>query len=99
MIFTVVIHQHDLLVMLDLSCDDPSDTLAAAHAAGRLAGLERLRRPFQRGKGLQAISDSGLGPALVNAVAEQNGGRLELGRTIEGGLCARIVLSEKLEPA
>jgi signal transduction histidine kinase len=61
--------------------------------------LERLRRPFQRGKGLQAISGSGLGLALVNAVAEQNGGRLELGRAIEGGLCARIVLCEKLEPA
>jgi signal transduction histidine kinase len=55
--------------------------------------LERLRRPFQRGKGLQSVSGSGLGLALVNAVAEQNGGRLELSRAIEGGLCARIVMA------
>jgi signal transduction histidine kinase len=56
--------------------------------------LERLRRPFQRGKGLQAVSGSGLGLALVNAVAEQNGGRLELGRAIEGGLRAAIVFAQ-----
>jgi signal transduction histidine kinase len=56
--------------------------------------LERLRRPFQRGKGLQAISGSGLGLALVNAVVEQNSGKLELGRASEGGLRARIVLAQ-----
>jgi signal transduction histidine kinase len=54
--------------------------------------LERLHRPFQRGKGLQAVSGSGLGLALVSAVVEQNGGRLELGRAIEGGLRARIIV-------
>jgi signal transduction histidine kinase len=54
--------------------------------------LERLRRPFQRGRGLQAVSGSGLGLALVNAVAEQNGGRLELARALEGGLRAAMVL-------
>jgi signal transduction histidine kinase len=56
--------------------------------------LERLRRPFQRGKGLQAVSGSGLGLALVNSVAEQNGGRLELGRAIEGGLRASIKFAQ-----
>jgi signal transduction histidine kinase len=58
--------------------------------------LERLRRPFQRGKGLQAISGSGLGLALVNAVAEQNGGRLELSRAIEGGLRAAMIFVPRI---
>ncbi len=52
--------------------------------------LERLRRPFQRGQGLQAISGSGLGLALVDAVARQHGGRLTLGQATEGGLRAVI---------
>jgi signal transduction histidine kinase len=54
--------------------------------------LERLRRPFQRGTGLQAISGSGLGLALVDAVAHQHGGTLELGRAAEGGFRATIRL-------
>jgi signal transduction histidine kinase len=43
---------------------------------------------------LQAVSGSGLGLALVNSVAEQNGGRLELGRAIEGGLRASIKFAQ-----
>jgi signal transduction histidine kinase len=58
------------------------------------ADLERLRRPFQRGQGLQAVQGSGLGLALVDAIAEQHGGRLELGRAPEGGLRAAIRLPE-----
>ena len=54
------------------------------------ADIERLRKPFQRGAGLQAVSGSGLGLALVDAVARQHGGRLELGRATEGGLRAVI---------
>jgi signal transduction histidine kinase len=53
---------------------------------------ERLRRPFQRGQGLQAVNGSGLGLALVDAVAKQHGGQLELARAAEGGLCAAIRL-------
>jgi signal transduction histidine kinase len=56
------------------------------------ADLERLRRPFQRGHGLQAIQGSGLGLALVDAIAEQHDGQLELGRAPEGGLRAAIRL-------
>ncbi len=54
--------------------------------------LKRLRRPFQRGHGLQAIQGSGLGLALVDAIAEQHAGQLELGRAPEGGLRAAIRL-------
>jgi signal transduction histidine kinase len=54
--------------------------------------LERLRRPFQRASGLQAVSGSGLGLALVDAVARQHDGRLELGRATEGGLRAVVRL-------
>jgi signal transduction histidine kinase len=58
------------------------------------ADLERLRRPFQRGHGLQAIQGSGLGLALVDAIAQQHAGQLELGRAPEGGLRAAIRLPE-----
>jgi two-component system sensor histidine kinase MprB len=52
--------------------------------------LERLRHPFQRGHGLQAVSGSGLGLALVDAVARQHDGTLILERAAEGGLRAAI---------
>ncbi len=54
--------------------------------------LERLRKPFQRGAGLQGVAGSGLGLALVDAVARQHGGTLELSRASEGGLRAVIAL-------
>ena len=54
--------------------------------------LERLIRPFQRGTGMQGVPGSGLGLALVSALCEQHGGRLELGRAREGGLSACMVL-------
>jgi signal transduction histidine kinase len=56
--------------------------------------LDRLRQPFQRGAGLQGVSGSGLGLALVSAVAEQHGGRLELSRASQGGLRATLWLPE-----
>ncbi len=56
------------------------------------ADLERLRKPFQRGAGLQGVAGSGLGLALVDAVARQHGGSLELSRAREGGLRAVIAL-------
>jgi signal transduction histidine kinase len=54
--------------------------------------LERLRQPFQRGLGLQQTSGSGLGLALVSAITEQHSGRLELGRSSQGGLRATLWL-------
>ena len=56
------------------------------------ADLERLRKPFQRGAGLQGVAGSGLGLALVDAVARQHGGTLTLSRASEGGLRAVIAL-------
>jgi signal transduction histidine kinase len=56
------------------------------------ADLERLRQPFQRGLGLQSMSGSGLGLALVAAIAEQHKGRLELSRASQGGLRAALWL-------
>ena len=54
--------------------------------------LERLRQPFQRGSGLQGTSGAGLGLAIVSAVAEGHGGRLELSRPAQGGLRAVVWL-------
>lgn len=56
------------------------------------ADLERLRKPFQRGAGLQSVAGSGLGLALVDAVSRQHGGTLTLSRATEGGLRAVIAL-------
>ena len=56
------------------------------------ADLERLCKPFQRGAGLQGVTGSGLGLALVDAVARQHGGTLTLSRASEGGLRAVIAL-------
>jgi signal transduction histidine kinase len=54
--------------------------------------LERLRRPFQRGLGLQNVEGSGLGLALVDSVVKQHHGKLELARAEQGGLVVRLVL-------
>jgi len=52
--------------------------------------LERLKQPFQRGHASQHLPGAGLGLALVVAVLEAHGGRLELSRAEEGGLRARL---------
>jgi signal transduction histidine kinase len=54
--------------------------------------LERVRRPFERGLGVQNHVGSGLGLALVAQIVERHGGGLELHRAEQGGLAARICL-------
>ena len=61
------------------------------------AELERLSHAFERGFGLQAVKGAGLGLALVKAVAEQHGGRLELGQALEGGLRATVRLPKAVK--
>jgi signal transduction histidine kinase len=56
------------------------------------AELERVRRPFERGLGLQNQTGSGLGLALVAQVVVQHGGTFELQSAKQGGLSARISL-------
>ncbi len=59
--------------------------------------LERLKQPFQRGLGMQGVPGTGLGLALVAAVAQQHGGSLELRHASEGGLLAVLELPARLE--
>jgi signal transduction histidine kinase len=75
--------QHTHEVFLEITDDGPGIPDAE---------LERLRQPFQRGVALQGVSGSGLGLALVSAIVEQHGGRLELSRTSQGGLKASLWL-------
>ncbi len=78
--------QHDR-AMLEV-CDDGPGVAAA--------DFERLTQPFQRGLGLQGVSGTGLGLALVVAVAEQHGGMLELSQAVEGGLRAVVQIRRLL---
>lgn len=59
--------------------------------------IARLLLPFQRGLGLQGSSGSGIGLALVGAVAEQHRGVLGFGKSNEGGLLVSFSLPVDLK--
>ena len=64
------------------------------HGAGIPAdATERLLRPFERGDSARAgAPGAGLGLAIVERIARQHGGRLELAANAPRGLCATLVL-------
>lgn len=65
----------------------------ADHGPGIAAGEHaRMTERFTRGDAARSLPGSGLGLALVKAIAGLHGGRLELADIPGGGLIARIVL-------
>ncbi|GGR22112.1 sensor histidine kinase [Deinococcus ruber] len=92
--------------LIHISCD--ADTVSARLTV-QDAGpgipadeLPRVTQPFQRGSQTQGLSGAGLGLALVQAVAESQGGHLELLNADAGGLRAtlilpRLVASDRIE--
>ncbi|WP_216326363.1 sensor histidine kinase [Deinococcus aestuarii] len=59
------------------------------------AEIPRLTQPFQRGQGTQHLGGAGLGLALVQAIVEAHGGRLDLANPPEGGLRAELILPRR----
>jgi signal transduction histidine kinase len=56
------------------------------------ADRKRLAQPFERGAGVQSVEGAGLGLALVKALAQAHGGRLDILDAPGGGALMRVLL-------
>jgi two-component system osmolarity sensor histidine kinase EnvZ len=86
----------DLAIGLRLQGDEARLSVCDQGPGIPADAAERLLRPFERGDSARAgAAGAGLGLAIVERIARQHGGRLELAANAPRGLCATLVLPRR----